>query len=193
MAKQANTTTHPQANCLLDLCRSRVFRQGLCRSHYTLALQDDLIDPENMNCRGPSASYKASGPGYVYVMDDGTLRKIGYSRNVRGRLNALRFSDGPGVRLVYSERCDAPRGAEEAAHRRVAQHRLRGEWFAISIEEAIAAVRFGIDNPTDRETPIHSDLDRSPRLRSMDYFERHRMPKTKINKNGRKHPDLILE
>lgn len=83
-------------------------------------------------------------PSFVYVIvDTEGLVKVGFSQNVRKRAITLQSGSGRELTVYASEPVDGqnPKGAEAAAHRMLAKHRVRGEWFRCHPEVALAAIR----------------------------------------------------
>lgn len=62
-----------------------------------------------------------------YVRRADGLIKIGVTGNLKARIRHLRADHGP-LELLATH--DGGRKAEAAAHRRFAEHRVEGEWFA---------------------------------------------------------------
>lgn len=85
--------------------------------------------------------------GYIYVMDRGDARKIGFSSRPEVRAFEVAASLLTPVNLIHSVYVDAPRDSERAAHYRLKKCRLDGEWFDVSIDEAIDAVEWAAANP----------------------------------------------
>lgn len=81
----------------------------------------------------------------VYVMDDGRYRKIGFSRHPERRAKQV----GPLARVVFQIEVDNHVAVERAAHVRLGDKRVAGEWFDVVAEEAIEAIRYAIQNPYD--------------------------------------------
>jgi hypothetical protein len=82
----------------------------------------------------------------VYVMSDGPNRtKVGVTTNPEQRLRSLRVNRLSMVALVW---CSEPRFdaslIEGEAHYALLPFRIRSEWFAVSADAALAAVRQAI-------------------------------------------------
>ncbi len=77
---------------------------------------------------GPALARKVilRSAGWIYVVRSGDRIKIGYSRNVRLRIQKLAQVAGP-LELLAS--FPGTRDNEAAFHRRFQSHRLFGEWF----------------------------------------------------------------
>ena len=176
--------------CLFDECEQAAWRRNLCRDHYNFVRQDDALNqfPTILAARRA----KIDEMGYVYVMHSNGLHKIGKTQCLASRLDHIRFEIDAEVELVYCVKSDDPLSIEASAHRILAASRVRGEWFACSQHDAASAVNEAVKLPLTRKKPLKGEVDR-PRSRPIGYFDEHRLPKTRINPNGRKHPDLILE
>lgn len=82
---------------------------------------------------------------YVYVISAGPdIQKIGISGNPARRLAGLQQQTPLDLALGFTlERSDA-RVIEQAAHRLLAAHRVRSEWFSVSLDVAVDGVRRAI-------------------------------------------------
>ena len=68
------------------------------------------------------------GPdGYVYFLRAGNTVKIGFSTNLRSRLEKLR--NGNSFPVFICKYVHGDRKTEAAFHKRFVEYRLRGEWF----------------------------------------------------------------
>lgn len=81
----------------------------------------------------------------IYVMDDGRYRKIGFSSDPERRAKQV----GPLARVVFEIEAADHVNVERAAHIRLSDRRVAGEWFDASVDEAIEAVRHALENPYD--------------------------------------------
>lgn len=81
----------------------------------------------------------------VYVMDDGLHRKIGISDNPAVRAKEVRRS-AP-VRVVFAQEAPECRRVERKAHLILADRHVGGEWFSVSIEEAVDVVMRAMNDP----------------------------------------------
>ena len=62
--------------------------------------------------------------------------KIGYSSNLKQRLNELKISSPYGMDLIGTIKSPEAKNLESRIHKRLESHRLSGEWFDISIQDA---------------------------------------------------------
>lgn len=94
---------------------------------------------------------------YIYVMACGDVCKVGLTWDAKKRLRGIQAANHQPVELVavYPVPPQGTEWAEREAHQRLAEHRVRGEWFRVSKEVACAAaqdavnyVQFG--NPSKR-------------------------------------------
>lgn len=83
---------------------------------------------------------------YVYVIADGLGGpcKLGRSDSPVARLTQLQDGNPRELTLYWSIAVDEPELVEAATHRQLLKHRVRGEWFAVTVEEAIKAFREAI-------------------------------------------------
>jgi hypothetical protein len=86
----------------------------------------------------PTASTAMSGEGYVYMLKLGQHYKVGKTFSVprRHREIALELPEKPDV--IHAIRTDDPTGIEAYWHRRFAEKRTNGEWFALNAEDVKA-------------------------------------------------------
>lgn len=91
---------------------------------------------------------------YVYVIASSELGpcKIGHSNNPERRLKQLQTGHSETLRIFHKEAVDDfPAAAlERVIHETIGYKRARGEWFAVSTEEAIAEIRFGMIAHSER-------------------------------------------
>lgn len=81
----------------------------------------------------------------IYVIGPkGGPYKIGFSANPTARLSSLQTGTTDYLILHYKEETDTEiaKVIEKLIHRQLAHKRIRGEWFDVSLEEAIGEVRF---------------------------------------------------
>lgn len=77
----------------------------------------------------------------VYIASDGPQRhKIGISESPAGRVRGLSSTMGRALRLVDAHAVGDAAAVERMAHWLLADKRGLGEWFAVSAEQAQAAV-----------------------------------------------------
>ena len=82
----------------------------------------------------------------VYVVVDGAgLVKIGLASNPMVRLQALQTGRFDRLELIFHEWSARAEQAERDVHKLLHQQRLVGEWFEVSIPDAVAAVKAAID------------------------------------------------
>lgn len=80
---------------------------------------------------------------FVYVISDGTYRKVGVTSRLDRRLKQLQIGHPT---LLVVEHISEPMSrrdaflAEQLAHSQLVAHRLHGEWFAVDKGTAIMAV-----------------------------------------------------
>lgn len=70
--------------------------------------------------------------GYIYILKSGDLYKIGQSAKPRKRLRQLRTGSSLPIEVVYTMRTPHYKFVEKILHNRLADKRVRGEWFALS-------------------------------------------------------------
>ena len=96
---------------------------------------------------------------HVYVVhkpDYGS--KIGVTTDLLGRLRRLRAEHGKDLVMVYSKDClHYGRRVEGRAHGRLQSQRIKGEWFAVSSEEAKHAVNLAYIDFVLDDTPYLID------------------------------------
>lgn len=79
---------------------------------------------------------------YVYVMQSASgLVKIGVSKNVSARLKSLQASSGLAIKLITTfGPLSKAIALERAAHALLADKREHGEWFSVTVNEAVEAI-----------------------------------------------------
>jgi hypothetical protein len=91
--------------------------------------------------------YKANRPSHLYVICKGGKIKIGISRHLTQRLEALRTSFPVAIEVLLTVKGPfrAIRRAEMEAHQALKDAALGGEYFNVSRERALEAVRTAIE------------------------------------------------
>lgn len=83
--------------------------------------------------------------GSVYVAHANGLTKVGMSDRPRLRLTELRCaSKAPGLRFAFIGRCadrDTALFLERGTHYELRRHHERGDWFSVSTDAAIEAIK----------------------------------------------------
>lgn len=82
---------------------------------------------------------------YLYVIgpNNGSRVKLGFSKNPEQRLKTLQTAQPEKLLLHYKEKFTEQqiRLYERTLHRELAHHRLSGEWFALTPEEATLHIK----------------------------------------------------
>jgi hypothetical protein len=81
----------------------------------------------------------------IYVIGpEGGPYKIGYAQDPKARLSNLQVGQAVELKLHYEEATETATAKviEKLIHKQIAHKRVRGEWFDVSLEEAIGEVRF---------------------------------------------------
>jgi predicted GIY-YIG superfamily endonuclease len=80
---------------------------------------------------------------YVIGPENGPF-KIGYSDDPQRRLSNIQTGQAVEVKLFYSEQAESgvAKIIEKLIHRNLAHKRIRGEWFSVTLSEAIDEVKF---------------------------------------------------
>lgn len=131
--------------------RAAALRERSCRGLSTRAsrpvwrLFDELVD----------AAARATRMGHVYAVHDRAARlvKIGFTKQLARRLNAIRTGSGRTLTIVTTFR--GSRDDERALHERFGRHRIEGEWF-----KATPAVLKALGNLPASPTPAADGADR---------------------------------
>lgn len=82
---------------------------------------------------------------YVIVAEcEPPLVKVGISDNAEFRLSLLRTGSPYRLTVAHSVAVEKARAVERLVHHNLSEHRTSGEWFAVSAETAISAVKNAI-------------------------------------------------
>ena len=81
---------------------------------------------------------QALSDGFVYLIKSGRHFKIGKANSVEARHRQLKIQLPQAAEVVHRIKTDDPYGIESYWHRRFADKRLNGEWFALSAEDVKA-------------------------------------------------------
>jgi len=76
----------------------------------------------------------------IYVMESEVGVKIGISKNPDERLRQITNASGMQVSLRHTRDHESAYAVEQNAHKILADKRLNGEWFNVTVNEAIAAI-----------------------------------------------------
>ena len=95
---------------------------------------------ENVDDENPGISTLLNPVGYVYLVQHGSRReyKIGRTNNTLRREGELRTELPEKLEPIHKIETDDPAGIESYWHRRFADKRKNGEWFALSADDVRA-------------------------------------------------------
>jgi hypothetical protein len=79
--------------------------------------------------------------GYVYLLQSARLYKIGFSKAALSRVSVVSSLSPEGGEIIHLIRTDDMRGIEGYWHRRFAEKRGNGEWFALTSADVAAFKR----------------------------------------------------
>lgn len=82
---------------------------------------------------------------YVIATENATICKIGISDNPAARLKQLQTGNAEILKIHHTVELGSRRKAElieSLIHKNNSTHRMKGEWFNMSIDDAIAEVDF---------------------------------------------------
>lgn len=158
-----------------DAWELRVVIHG--RSHYrtvrgteaqadaALAVFRELLDGRQVPAAPtPAAARENEHVLYLAGEPDGAAVKVGICRDMRRRLTEIQNGNSAALEILWSYAGEYPfiRWLEKRAHVLLGAHRLRGEWFAVPVADAVAVVTAAIDEtPEPEPEPAH----RAPRDR----------------------------
>ena len=76
----------------------------------------------------------------IYVMESEVGVKIGISKNPDERLRQITNASGMHVSLRHTREHESAYAIEQSAHKLLADKRRTGEWFNVTVDEAISAI-----------------------------------------------------
>lgn len=94
-------------------------------------------------CKNPGWDVKRhTNNGILYVIGnvEGGMYKIGVSTDTVKRLQSLQTGSPLELTIVGQKFVDDMFKAEREAHKKMAAHRLRGEWFKLTQDQALSVV-----------------------------------------------------
>ena len=119
------------------------------------------------------AEIKRSRCSHVYVvgLQAGGAVKVGISNDPVRRMAALRMGwAGQPMALFFAQEHPQAQRVEGRALRLLAQHRIGGEWFSVTPEAAIAAVRVATKQEDEQAKPKPIFLLRGPPSPKAQFF-----------------------
>lgn len=86
------------------------------------------------------APHRGADSGYIYIMRDTShsYLKIGFSKDPKYRESTLQ-GEKPTIELIGKYK--GTMSQEQTCHRILAKHRVRGEWFNITVDQAEATIK----------------------------------------------------
>lgn len=118
--------------------------QRLVQALATLSARDgwaDLADLLPSSDHMPTTVSGGREDGSVYLLRSVAHYKIGRSDQLERRIKEIRVALPEAATLIHSIRSDDPPGIEAYWHRRFADRRANGEWFALTPEDVRAFCR----------------------------------------------------
>ena len=93
-----------------------------------------MLDLESVE----EASSDQADRRFVYLLQSGSLYKIGYAKNINHRLSAINTGSPQPVTLVDAILTSQYTYLEQHLHERFSAKRTRGEWFALDVHDVAA-------------------------------------------------------
>ncbi len=85
--------------------------------------------------------------GYIYAMELDGLVKLGFSKNPDVRKYGVGRDANAPVRLAFKIPVENMARCEAAVHERLKEKRAHGEWFTVTLQEAIDCLTWAAGNP----------------------------------------------
>lgn len=123
--------------------------------HFPCELSQDRLrrtPPEDIRLalsRAPRGTLRVLSAVYVISNDANELVKIGYADNLQQRMSGLNCGSPVDLRLahfVYFVDGGIAKAVEGATHRILAEHRRKGEWFSVTLEQAGEAIAQAVNS-----------------------------------------------
>jgi hypothetical protein len=111
------------------------------RNYATKIGDQQLLDVLPTSSSGPPIRASSAKHGFVYLLKSGPNFKIGRTDTIARRVSEIRTTLPEAVEIIHSIKTDDPAGIEAYWHRRFAEKRLNGEWFALSAADVKAFLR----------------------------------------------------
>jgi uncharacterized protein with von Willebrand factor type A (vWA) domain len=116
-----------------------------CRSSEDLSEVAEILGQATRELKAEKSRHReetgATKYGYVYLLRAGKRYKIGHAIAPLSRAMVISNMTPEGADRVHEIRTDDPRGIEEYWHKRFADKRGNGEWFALSAADVAAFKR----------------------------------------------------
>lgn len=102
------------------------------------AITDHSDEPVPLSEVKEGAAPQVPSDGFVYLIKSGRHFKIGKANSVETRHRQLKIQLPQAAEVVHKIKTDDPFGIESYWHRRFAEKRMNGEWFALSADDVKA-------------------------------------------------------
>lgn len=82
--------------------------------------------------------------GFIYIIENNGVYKVGYSKNPQRRLKTLQTGCSNKLKLVYQLEIETAKTyiIEKIIHKSLSRYKVLGEWYKTDLDEIISSINF---------------------------------------------------